>query len=1161
MIDRKICALLLNFQLVPTTSNNFQPLSMYLPFSALTTPLSGTNLIEASAGTGKTYSIAILALRLVLEYDIPVTEILMVTFTKAAVAELEERVRHFIRIAARGSRGGTIADSNINTILERSYTKYGQEETSKRLRHATLLLDELSVKTIHSFCQATLDEFAFETAQPFGATTMSDTSAMLDDELSRFWRSHITTLHTPLLQILKAEKLRDKLKAVINEHIGGKHYHGYDAAADYQVTPEKQQEWLNVYWQKKAAADEPWQALIDDIANRKDEMIALCMSNTHAKKRLPELLANPEKFLQEVESKGSTAYIQKLFSDIVEQIATCRAAQQEPDAFLQTIDHSIRCLAIQIVSAGIRRAKQQRNVITYDDLLSNLHTALAGSNIDRLVAGLKKRYKAVFIDEFQDTDRQQYDIFSTIFAADTIVCYIGDPKQSIYGWRKADMSTYFKARSEAASCYGMNHNFRSSPAMIAAMNRFFLPSADFDSFRYGGSEDRLNYIPVEAPANNGKGELQYNDDPVTPLSIYTCGRKADVINGAANQIAHLLMNDGYSLPASGGGRLHLCPSDIGVLVRTGSEGRDIQQALSSLGIPSVMMSDTRVMQSDEAQTMCYLLQAIAAPDRGSISRALLSSITLVTTADLLRLDDEVVLQYFSRYRSRWSNDGVYAAIMDFMADFAVTKTLLSPENTGGERILTNIYQLAELVHQVQMRKALSPAETIAWLRRGIEGDANEGDEFEQRVESDDDAVQITTIHKSKGLEYNIVFAPFMDLVDSKKSVMLGFRADDSQYTSIERDRTPPELYHVYASQQEQENARLLYVAVTRAVYKCYLFRNTASYYNGTVLSHYYDALKNTAEPHLICFEPGLPAWPEEKYRKAGKLGSTQMQTARVELLHPYWSKLSYTRLAAKSEPVRRLAAGAMDDDYDRFIFGELYRGAKTGDMLHHIFERISYTDATRRDEVISDAISRYAPAHQERYANGLNAVIDHVLGATLHVGDNTVSLSNVGWKERIAEFEFDFPVEVFTVDALQNMSDPDAAYRIRQEDGRGAGQLEGFMNGKVDLFFCQEGKYYILDWKSNYLGDSLAHYSPAAVQAAMTESNYHLQYLIYCVAMKKYLQSRLPSFSYEHDFGGVFYLFVRGVRKDGNTGIFSCKPSLEKISRLEQLFTIKAQPA
>ncbi len=426
------------------------------------------------------------------------------------------------------------------------------------------------------------------------------------------------------------------------------------------------------------------------------------------------------------------------------------------------------------MEAGVETFKERNNLLGYDDLVENLHRALVRADNHPLAALLQVKYKAVFVDEFQDTDRQQFEIFDRAFSKNTILFYIGDPKQSIYAWRKADIFTYFKARSGVQQVYGMNHNYRSSAPLIDAMNTFFQPGKDFDTFYFDKKEEAIRYIPVNSPEPNTKGLLLQGKDTEAAISVFKLSNKEELVSAAAAQTALLLHKDSYKIEKSGAGRA-VVPSDIGILVRTGQQGRDMKAALARLGIPAVTIDDAESVAIGRSR-----LPAVPGGGDGGPGplvhqpRFTVAVYRSWHTSAILMLNDEEVLERFSRYKNRWQEDGIYTALMDFVADFGVGHLLLQGHSENGERIITNLFQLAELVHQAESRKKLSMIELISWLRRGIDGLQTEGDEYMQRVESDEDAVKIMTIHKSKGLEYNIVLVPFLDFVDRRPAGVFEF---------------------------------------------------------------------------------------------------------------------------------------------------------------------------------------------------------------------------------------------------------------------------------------------------------------------------------------------------------------------------------------------------
>jgi exodeoxyribonuclease V beta subunit len=1123
-------------------------------FNASIVPLSGSNLIEASAGTGKTYSIAILTLRLILENEIPIKEILMVTFTKAAVAELEERIRLFIRQAYKVGRGEKISDSTISELVEATRSKLGAEKVQALLHEAILFLDETSVLTIHSFCQQTLNEFAFETGQLFGAELVQDTSALLQEEVNKYWRKHVTVIPVDLLRHLQLSGLsRGSISMVVTEHLTGKRYFSYSEEADYSCCEEEHLHLLEELKIVEAEEHDLRQTLLDHVVAEMEDITRSGNANAYCKKNLVKCLDDPRKFLDLLWSKRDKTNVIKVYSALIERLEVCQEAVERRRDKIKELIRKLNCLAINEASKGIHAHKSAYNQMSYDDLILNLHTALVNRANPELVACLQTKYKAVFIDEFQDTDRMQYEIFQKAYGENTILFYIGDPKQSIYAWRKADIFTYFKAQNEVGRLYNMNNNYRSSEPYIGAMNLFFKPQEDFDTFYFQQSESAIEYIQVDSPVPNSKGQLLNGNQAEVPMSVIAAAKKEDLCDAVTAQVIELLSNS-YFIKDNKGQR-PVRPADIGILVRKNKEGQLIKRKLAEYGIPAVTIGDAKVLKSDESRHLLYVLEAMIEISIASINKALLSPFTGFTDVRVRDMDEEPAIERFRKYKAVWEKDGIYAAMNAFVADYRVKQVLLYEHAGSGERILTNLLQLIELLHKVQSTKKLVPLELVSWLKRGMEGMENTGDEFEQRVESDEESVKIVTIHKSKGLEYNIVLAPFLDFLATNKHAHCSFRDEDTgEYVSLEKTNLTTDQQAEYEKQLEQENRRLIYVAITRAVYKCFLFKNNASMFKNSSLSTFLNSLHH-APTQLIRFSDAEAEIAEGYFYNAAEVPFPDLSTSLVnfELAQQNWRKMSYTMLRRRHEIGLKKRAEPQEDKYDNFMFSQLAKGANTGNMLHSIFENIAFHHPGKWDIAIRNSVQRFAPLQAERYTPMLSVMLDQVLNATIDTADNVFRLSAVDTAKSIHELEFDFTVSPFQVSDL-NCFGTDSM-NIQVNDFR---ELEGVMNGKIDLFFEHQGKYYVLDWKSNYLGDSLSDYSKDSLHTAMNENNYHLQYLLYTLATKKYLESRLPGFDYDTQFGGVVYLFVRGLRKSLSHGVFTTKPERELIERLEELFSKQA---
>ncbi|TAH03428.1 MAG: hypothetical protein EAZ15_03135 [Sphingobacteriales bacterium] len=1137
----------------------------FKPFDAKTVPLAGINLIEASAGTGKTYSIALLVLRLIIEKEIPVKEILMVTFTKAAVAELEERIRLFVRKAYKQAQSQELLNDDIGKLLASAIEQTSHQNVQDLLKNAVLFLDETSVLTIHSFCQLTLTEFAFETQQLFGAELLQDTETILQDEVNQFWRSNVTNIDTELLTLLLNNKLcRDEIKKAVQQHLSGKKFFIYDDNEDYRLDEKEVEETILTINSLEIQKNELWENLEDYVLEHIERLKKISLENGYAKKTILANFDDATDCLNFINT-NSSAYIKKLYPDILELLESCNFITQQINQITQQVINKISCNAINQVSEGVNNYKLRNNQLSYDDLISNLNKAILKSDNSKLIEGLQLKYKAVFIDEFQDTDRKQYQIFDTAFNQKTIVFYIGDPKQSIYAWRKADIFTYFEAQKAAYNCYEMNQNFRSSRGYIDAMNLFF---AIEDAFHFKGSEQTIDYVIVDSPTPNTKANLLNDNQFEVPITLTVLSKNEEIENAVANQISELLkpnspfviqsepvtLSEAKSLintqPVIQSNAMNpqntrpIKPSDIGILVRTKGQGKAIQSQLTKLGIPSVAITEAKILQSAEATNMLYFLEAVADISRSNINRALLSPFTGYQKLQILALDVQHATQLFRKYKTLWDTDGVFTTIKTFMADYDTVKNL-SQQNAL--QTLTNLQQLTELLHKTQTSKKLSDLDLINWLKRGTEGQANDGDEYQQRIENDEEAVKIVTIHSSKGLEYNIVFAPYLDFAPTTKHTFCSFREPQTgQYVNIAKADLTEEQVEIVKQQEDQENSRLIYVAITRAVYKCFIYRN--NYYKTSALTHFTKVL-NKDNPNLIIQTNEYPT--ENHYSpiitSLSPLPATQ-SPVNFQLQQKYWYKLSYSFLKAPYANHPTIKSNQKLNAYGNFIFNDLAKGAKTGNMLHNIFENIHLDNPKTWPRALNNAIKGFAIKETENFSAKLLEMLHHTLNATINIDGESFRLSAVNAQKCINELEFDFTVSPFKIPQLKTLEDENIEISLNT-----GSNLEGVMNGKIDLFFEHQGKYYVLDWKSNFLGDSIENYKNAALNQAMNQNNYHLQYLIYTLACKKYLESRLPNFDYETQFGGVIYVFVRGVREGLDDGIFVNKPSEQKIHLLAKI--------
>ena len=1172
-------------------------------FNPVTVPLSGVNLIEASAGTGKTYSIAILALRLILEKDLPIEKILMVTFTRDAAAEMKLRVRDFLRQGLSAAKGNVAGLDEQIVSLVRDFNN--DVVAATRFENALLQFDKAAIYTIHSFCSKILGEYAFESGLLFNSKTLeaAEFDEYYQDAFNQSWRDQITILDESLLRILLSNGFsRARISGLVKAAIGGKKIFISEPQPVISLIELKDSlidDLLN-----EAAPDVDIDALAGNVITAKNAIFTAVATNREqwiqtaendtakVKEKILPLLRTIVQdelfkgFKDIYERKYFTGFFPPEFAALFKNVEIASKRVSDATKSVNNFNSYIETTVAKLISVlssivfgqvekYIGRLKLSSGQISFDDLIEGLHDVVCAdppsAHTSELISILQNRYQAVFIDELQDTDQLQFEIFYKVFCAERtdprhILFFIGDPKQSIYAFRKADLQTYFTAAKLVDDVWRMNNNFRSTQEYIQAMNEFFQPTDAFDVFK----STQMKYYPVTAPgANVRTGGLLYKNKPINPLRILCCDKKPDILYQTINLVKQLLFNTDFNINTKD----QVSPikaGQIGILIRSKREGRLIRERLAKIGIPAVTISDAKVFESQEAIDIYYILKAFEDINIGNINRALLSGLAGYSWAELGNLHKDKLLQQFQNYQNVWRANGVYTVLRQFLRDTKSVSRKIEGKMQNADRTMANTVQLIEMLHETESDNKYSTDELIYWLKKGIEGDKTAEDQYLQRIESDEAAVKIVTMHSCKGLEYDIVIAPYLDMSRSDKFTSIQFRDTSGYYTADKK--LLDEAYMENAKlQTEQENLRLLYVAITRARYQCYILSANSlevSKPQKTALKHLQNELVLSEKQftsikflgpdetsikikdRIDLFEPDAQEIVKLFVRNilpdAEETGDFAIIPA-IELRDRNWQKTSYSKLTKAHDPVLRLQTETGDDPYDHFIFREIRRGAQSGNLLHDILERIDFTNSNRWPAIFKNVFNRYpgtgVTVDHETMMNQLLSIVTET-----KLPDAGFSLKDVSRSQRLSEFEFDMPLTDVNFDAFPELLESRIPLRINREK-----PITGILNGKIDLFFEQNGKYYLLDWKSNHLGNRAADYSQEAMATTMEANNYYLQYYLYCLALYRYLRLRIDTFDYEPQFGGVYYLFLRGMRIGSGSGIYYHKPALDDLITLEHL--------
>lgn len=1119
---------------------------LFETFDVYNVPLEGKNLVEASAGTGKTFSIGILVLRLVLEKNIPIEKILMVTFTNNAVAELEERLRLFIRDAHDYALNNKPVKETISQVVDSAINISGKNSIVQKLKDALLFLDQLSVMTIHGFCQQTLSNQAFETGQIFGVQLVTTMDDIYEQYVNEFWRIHINTLPVELYRSLRAGVglTTYSILNLLKNYYAGKVFFNYHPGRQYQLSTDT---FLNNFETISQRAENNFELFNNYLNDHRSELEADMNANGTAKKYVENLESADDmwEYISQARKEGKK-YIQKVFANtLLPFFNASDDINGEKEEVNKELLNNIYCFALYQITPRVNAHMQAGGFVSFDGLIRNLHNAISGPNKKEIVSELQSKYDAVFVDEFQDTDKLQYEIFKTAFHTGTTLFYIGDPKQSIYAFRQADINTYLSAYQDVDRLYSMNTNYRSTQGFVLALNQFFLPKPDFDTFLFNEQERPIRYIKVEAPEQPVENDLFHGAEKDVPLSILYCKNYGEVTDALTDKVLELLTDTNYTIYQE-----RIKPSDIGILVADNKYGKAIKAALNKKNIPAIVLNDDKVMQSDEATALYYVLRAMHNPTVENINTGLLNQFTGKTSKEIISYKKEELVSLFRNYKAQWESRGINLAISSWMKDFGIGEYLIRTDTENGLRIISNLEQLKELLIKTEYLQRMNPDELLDWMKRAKDLELLDEDESIIRLENDADAVTIITIHRAKGLQYKIVFVPQADLTikDPDKLGLLSLY-QNGDYILIPGNQMDERQIKTYEQQAQQEKRRLLYVALTRGIYAGYVYKNEQFQKKSTLT----DFLKEIRSDNLIQIEKFENAKDKDnsaryipenfKHARTAKLKST------FSLQYPNWRFMSYSALTPEHGYTPLLSQEKSDSDYDKFIFETLRKGSITGTMIHEILEKIDFQNDENHIYPIQNAIGRYASSNAELYLKYLPDLIQHILLSIILAGDCSFQLKDISAGKQLHELEFDFPVNSFSTQQFIEVCKT-AGIEIALKT---TSDLYGMMNGFIDMFFEHQGKFYVLDWKSNHLGNVVSNYTGQLLQEAMTNNNYHLQYLIYTLAVCKYLKQRLSSFDYDKQFGGIIYCFVRGMRKEKESGVFFVRPEKQFVAEIDSI--------
>ena len=1198
-----------------------------IPLNPITLPLNQISLIEASAGTGKTYTIGSLYLRLLLKAGennfsrpLNVEEILVVTFTDMATEELKKKIRERITDAidkltafAETKDKSSFKNDEFLTALSQDLDIF---EAIHRLKLVEQNMDLAAIYTIHGFCRRMLMQYAFHSGIHFNLELIKDQSDLLVRFANEFWREHFYPLPFEMADFIANELgSPDYVLSLLESDLGKNLIVDLEnqQALSISIT-EFLHQYLGEYFKDIKALKDFWL----ESAGKISELITEELNKDYAKgepKSLSRRSYNTSRLAKWIEQvnawandsrdyvlnetlmsyftqsalgekgeEGASPFIAPIFAELEERAS----ALMSPDLLRRVILYHYR----QGLQQKLLDYKLNHQEKSFDDLLRLFCEALQGPQGNELAEMIRFQYPFAMIDEFQDTDSQQYAIFSKIYRdnpeKNTGFIMIGDPKQAIYRFRGADIFTYLKASDEAQSRFELTKNYRSEKNLVDGVNALFdFPQSPF-------IYQNINFTAVDSSDDHLRFYLNGKAEPAYRFYLTESDKvnKTEMAKICAISIQHWLKSaaENQAVFQNEDTCKTLQAANIAVLVRDKNEAALVKNELQKLGIASVYLSDQNsVFDSNVAKELAWVLKACLNVAERPILNAIATALFGLNAADIHQIQQNEAdwqrwADSFAQYQQTWQRQGILAMLHQILLEQGISERLLS--QATGERDLTDFLHLAEILQQAATLHE-SEAALLSWFEKQIQGEGRQ--EAQIRLESERQLVKIVTIHKSKGLEYDLVWLPFLAVPSKDPS-----KKDINIYYSKGRDETlwDMENRNLTALYEETfaEELRLLYVALTRAKYQMafalpvqfdkkwnalhYVLSQgeigkeialSAPKDTETLLQTFKEKMQDNVE---ICTKPNLEAFPalsintkNDELKAAEFTGNIEQDwriTSFTSIEQAHRRQHYFTESAGKKQALFddakdydsqnsiEISTALLNENESNIL--DLPRGKQVGTALHRHFENCYFSDLANTEEI--DTL-RQSLQLDETLTEPLQNWLQQISHTPLS-NEIGIALADLANKDCIKEMPFYLAIRKhFDVEAFNRAL---KAYHHLPSEPLQFEQIQGMVRGSIDLVFRHNGKYYLVDYKSNFLGSTFADYNQEALKKEMLHSHYDWQYLIYTLALHRYLQSVVPHYDYERDFGGVFYLFLRGMNGEPQSGVFYDRPSVELITELDGVF-------
>ncbi|QCI16115.1 exodeoxyribonuclease V subunit beta [Buchnera aphidicola] len=1146
--------------------------------------LNGVNLIESSAGTGKTFTIVLLYLRLLLgvgrkkhyKKKLLVQQILIVTFTNAAKEELYIRIKNGIQNLYLACINNATKDPILKSFLKEIHNI---KEATDILYNAQNNINNCAIYTIHGFCQNILELHTFNYNITFKDTIIENEDDLYLQATQDFWRYYFYNLPENISKIIyqdysSPDYLLKKIKRLCyikSENFTKKLIKNTRLIKNHEKNIKKINNFKKI-WLKN---NKKLLIQINELKINKKIYNVFNISRW-----INNITIWAESETKDYIMPDSLRYFSQtnIKKNIKNNIILNNIIFKETEKILNN-NFSLKKIiiqdAIQNINYFLLKEKKTQSLLGFNDLLSILLKIIKKEKF--LQNLIREKYPAAFIDEFQDTNIEQYKIFDLLYKKNKKIALflIGDPKQAIYSFRGADIFSYLYAKSKIKKCYFLDTNWRSSQKICHAIN--FLFSQHNNPFIF----QNIQFQPIKPSCQNFNIDFIINGISQIPISFFLQDKKEVYIDEyqiwiakqCAKEISYWLSSSklGKTKIITKKGEKNLTANDIAVLVRNQKEACLIQKELQKLNITSIYSSNkTSIFHIFDAQELLWILESILEPDnqkllKQSISTHILKNISSIMIKKSTNRQSYFLIEKLYEYYNMWEKIGIFQMIKTMILEYQITSSIIEIHKNYEKNL--NFLHLAELLEE-QFQFFDKKTSLIYWFQKKITNKNKPTCNEYIRSINKSESIKIITIHKSKGLEYPIVWIPFsVDFYQSKDF----FYHDEKTYKIFfDREENKKSLKK---SDEERlaEDIRFLYVALTRSIVHCSIgiacllknkknknysdiHKSALGYIiqNGKIMNYdnLFKQLNILSGNKYIEIKHNSNNKTSSIYKKSIYLISKSITLKKN--INKIDTITSFTQLQKENKCL--IKETFLEDSLNinkkkkskKLTIHTFPQGKKTGLMMHYILKNLCYLK-NKNTDWFSKILDKYDFSLQ--WIPVLTSWIKNIITTSIH--NEKIVLSKINKNRFLTELEFFLPIKntlyskelniiMQSFDLISNTS-PKLFFN----------PVKGTLTGFIDLVFFWKKKYYILDYKSNYLGIDNSFYSDQNIKKEMIKKRYDLQYQIYTIAIHKYLQKKVKNYNYQNDFGGVFYIFLRAISDNmKNNGIFYTFPNYTLIEKI-----------